>query len=114
MTFVISFLLFSHFQLSEKVSMNNAVKTIPIPKSDKILKENQICMVAGWGKTESNKYSDDLRVAKVSIINSQVCQKEWDNTLPPNVICAGGYETTKGFCQVHLLYFLYINSPNIR
>ncbi|XP_043986045.1 mast cell protease 1A-like [Gambusia affinis] len=86
-------------KLSQKVSMNNAVKTIPIPNSDKILKENQICMVAGWGKTESNRFSDDLRVAKVSIINSQVCQREWDNTLPPNVICAGGYETTKGFCQ---------------
>uniref|UniRef100_A0A3P9NPB6 Peptidase S1 domain-containing protein n=1 Tax=Poecilia reticulata TaxID=8081 RepID=A0A3P9NPB6_POERE len=84
--------------LLKKVSMSNAVKTIQIPNSDRTLTEN-ICMVAGWGKTESNNYGDDLRVAKVSIINSKVCQREWDNTLPPNVICAGGYETTKGFCQ---------------
>ncbi|XP_054900367.1 serine protease 53-like [Poeciliopsis prolifica] len=85
-------------KLSEKVSNVNAVKTIPIPNFRNFT-ENQRCMVAGWGKTESNIYSNDLRVAEVKIINSQVCQKAWDNTLPPNVICAGGFGTTKGFCQ---------------
>ncbi|KAM4740024.1 LOW QUALITY PROTEIN: mast cell protease 1A-like [Anableps anableps] len=86
-------------KLSEKVPMNNRVKTIPIPASDIILNDNQKCLVAGWGKTENDIFSDDLRVVNVSIINQQICQNQWDNTLPPNVICAGGYGTNKGFCQ---------------
>ncbi|KAM4740022.1 duodenase-1-like [Anableps anableps] len=86
-------------KLSRKAALNNRVKTIPLPTSDINLKENQICSVAGWGKTENDIFSDDLRVVNVSIINQQICQNQWDNTLPPNVICAGGYGTKKGFCQ---------------
>lgn len=86
-------------KLSKKVSMNNGVKTIRIPASDIYLHHNQICSVAGWGKTETQDFSHDLRAVKVSIINSHDCQKQWDNKLPRNVICAGGYETDKGFCQ---------------
>uniref|UniRef100_A0A8C8DQU2 Peptidase S1 domain-containing protein n=1 Tax=Oryzias sinensis TaxID=183150 RepID=A0A8C8DQU2_9TELE len=57
------------------------------------------CSVAGWGKTESTGgLVDDLRVANVSIIDHNDCQQSW-GSLPPNVICAGGKYTDKGFCQ---------------
>uniref|UniRef100_A0A3P9IL78 Peptidase S1 domain-containing protein n=1 Tax=Oryzias latipes TaxID=8090 RepID=A0A3P9IL78_ORYLA len=57
------------------------------------------CSVAGWGKTERTEVSvDDLRVVNVSIINYNDCQRSWGD-LPPNVICAGGKYTDKGFCQ---------------
>uniref|UniRef100_A0A3B3BSL1 Peptidase S1 domain-containing protein n=1 Tax=Oryzias melastigma TaxID=30732 RepID=A0A3B3BSL1_ORYME len=57
------------------------------------------CSVAGWGKTESSGVPvDDLMVASVSIINQTVCLNSWGG-LPANVICAGGYNTNKGFCQ---------------
>uniref|UniRef100_A0A3Q2ZPN8 Duodenase-1-like n=1 Tax=Kryptolebias marmoratus TaxID=37003 RepID=A0A3Q2ZPN8_KRYMA len=61
--------------------------------------DNQICSVAGWGKTLNSHDVDDLQVVNVSIINPKVCQQQWNNELPPNVICAGGYNTNKGFCQ---------------
>uniref|UniRef100_A0A3B3VI86 Mast cell protease 1A-like n=1 Tax=Poecilia latipinna TaxID=48699 RepID=A0A3B3VI86_9TELE len=57
------------------------------------------CSVAGWGKTEQTDHSDDLRMVNVAIINQQTCQKQWDNLLPHNVICAGGFGMNKGFCQ---------------
>uniref|UniRef100_A0A3Q2QNA5 trypsin n=1 Tax=Fundulus heteroclitus TaxID=8078 RepID=A0A3Q2QNA5_FUNHE len=87
-------------QLSEKVPLNNGVKTIPLPKSNILLGENQICSVAGWGAIKTKSPSvDDLRVVNVSIINPRSCKMYWDGLLPPNVICAGGYGTNKGFCQ---------------
>uniref|UniRef100_A0A4W6C5F8 Peptidase S1 domain-containing protein n=1 Tax=Lates calcarifer TaxID=8187 RepID=A0A4W6C5F8_LATCA len=61
--------------------------------------DNEQCRVAGWGYTRTGGWTEDnLRVVDVSIINPQVCKKEWDG-LPANVICAGGYGTNKGFCQ---------------
>uniref|UniRef100_A0A3Q2PFD5 Mast cell protease 1A-like n=1 Tax=Fundulus heteroclitus TaxID=8078 RepID=A0A3Q2PFD5_FUNHE len=86
-------------QLSGKVYLNNRVKTIKFPTSEIILADNEICSVAGWGKDETHNVSHYLRVADVRIVNPKVCQMQWDNTLPPNVICAGGYQTNKGFCQ---------------
>ncbi|KAM4574418.1 trypsin-like isoform 1-T1 [Fundulus diaphanus] len=86
-------------KLSGKVYLDYRVNTIPIPTSDIILADNQICSVAGWGKTETHDFSHYLRVATVLILNPQKCQMQWDNTLPSNVICAGGYQTYKGFCQ---------------
>ncbi|XP_038136718.1 duodenase-1-like [Cyprinodon tularosa] len=86
-------------KLSRKVSVNNRVKTIRIARPGFFLHDNQMCSVAGWGKTETSDISNDLRVVNVSIINKDVCNKEWQYGLPPNVICAGGYNTEKGFCQ---------------
>uniref|UniRef100_A0A3P9NPB4 trypsin n=2 Tax=Poecilia reticulata TaxID=8081 RepID=A0A3P9NPB4_POERE len=86
-------------RLSEKVLLNNDVKTIPLPLSERPLRDNQECSVAGWGKTERTDHSDDLRMVNVAIINQQTCQEKWDNMLPHNVICAGGFGINKGFCQ---------------
>ncbi|XP_005478805.2 duodenase-1 isoform X1 [Oreochromis niloticus] len=87
-------------KLSEKVQLGHGVERIQLPPAEINLNENQVCQVAGWGKTKTdhNKPADELMVANVSVIDKQVCIKLWDD-LPDNVICAGGYETTKGFCQ---------------
>uniref|UniRef100_A0A087XD00 trypsin n=1 Tax=Poecilia formosa TaxID=48698 RepID=A0A087XD00_POEFO len=87
-------------RLSGKASLNNKVKTIPLPTSSNAnLRDGQICSVAGWGKTGTSHHMvDDLRVVNVSILNPQLCWEKWGG-LPSNVICAGGYDTDKGFCQ---------------
>ncbi|KAL4000111.1 galanin receptor 2 [Sarotherodon galilaeus] len=87
-------------KLSEKVQPGHGVERIQLPPAEINLNENQVCQVAGWGKTttDANKPADELMVANVSIIDKQVCIKLWDD-LPDNVICAGGYDTDKGFCQ---------------
>ncbi|KAK9519127.1 hypothetical protein VZT92_021874 [Zoarces viviparus] len=84
-------------KLSKKVSLNGRVQTIPLPTSG--MNNQDACQVAGWGAIETGgRAVDDLRVVDVSIINLEVCTKEWGR-LPANVICAGGYGTDKGFCR---------------
>ncbi|XP_070764382.1 granzyme B-like [Enoplosus armatus] len=86
-------------KLSSKVALDNKVEIIKLPCAESEVKEKQICSVAGWGGTRSGgKSEDELRVVDVSIIKPQVCKDMWGNP-PDNVICAGGYNTTKGFCQ---------------
>ncbi|XP_004552752.3 granzyme B(G,H) [Maylandia zebra] len=86
-------------KLPEKVKLGHGVEIIQIPNVEINLKENQVCQVAGWGTTKTHgKPADELRVVNVSVINPRVCEEQWPG-LPANVICAGGYETTKGFCQ---------------
>ncbi|XP_054900354.1 duodenase-1-like [Poeciliopsis prolifica] len=63
---------------------------------------------------ESVDLGDDIMLLKVSryintnnmhlsfctsILNPQLCREKWWNGFPCNVICAGGYNTDKGFCQ---------------
>ena len=72
------------------------------------LRPNQMCHVAGWGKTEAGTAVDDLRVVNVSVVDQNVCKRQWSNSkwlprLPANVICAGGYGTFNGFCDVSFL-----------
>uniref|UniRef100_A0A3B3VI63 Duodenase-1-like n=1 Tax=Poecilia latipinna TaxID=48699 RepID=A0A3B3VI63_9TELE len=88
-------------KLSKEVPLNNRVKIIPLPTSSKAnLRDGQICSVAGWGQNGTNFPTvDDLRVVNVSILNPQLCREKWGNPFPSNVICAGGYDTDKGFCQ---------------
>ncbi|XP_039865413.1 granzyme B-like [Simochromis diagramma] len=92
-------------KLSRPVQPSKTIQFIRLPLREMTLNENEKCQVAGWGKT--NTYGgrvDDLRVVDVSVISPQVCQNAWAQkvagyNLPPNVICAGGYSTNKGFCQ---------------
>nr|XP_040039383.1 anionic trypsin-1-like isoform X1 [Gasterosteus aculeatus aculeatus] len=83
-------------KLSSKVKLDKAVQTIPLATSE--TSGGQRCHVAGWGRTEKIYKSDDLRVVDVSILDLEECRKIWGR-LPDKVICAGGYETRKGFCQ---------------
>lgn len=56
--------------------------------------------MSGWGKTiTAGETVNELRVVDVPVINKKVCKELWPG-LPANVICAGGYGTDKGFCQV--------------
>ncbi|KAM6939314.1 chymotrypsin-like elastase family member 2A [Lycodopsis pacificus] len=87
-------------KLSEKVSLNGRVQTIPLPTSG--MNQQDDCQVAGWGYNQTGgRAVDDLRVVNVSIINLEDCKEQWSHlgNLPANVTCAGGYGTDKGFCQ---------------
>lgn len=82
---------------------NGLHDVIQLPHAEIDLTANEVCQVAGWGKAMSGgEYVGELRVVDVSVINPQVCKNQWPQ-LPANVICAGGYGTSKGFCQVCIL-----------
>ncbi|XP_075943411.1 trypsin-3-like [Anarhichas minor] len=85
------------FKLSKNVSLNGRVQTIPLPTSEMNTQDD--CQVAGWGYIKTGGTAvDDLSVVNVSIINLKDCTQVW-GSLPANVMCAGGYDTDKGFCQ---------------
>ena len=98
--------------------MGGTIRRIRLPPSNMNLQTNHKCRVAGWGMTESDRDVDDLRVVGVSVVDQNVCRRQWSNSkwnlrLPANVICAGGYRTLKGACFVsflsvsgHITYFL--------
>ncbi|XP_044216469.1 duodenase-1-like [Thunnus albacares] len=87
-------------KLSRGVQLGKSIQPIPLPCSDIDLQENQMCLVAGWGKVRTDGGTvDELREVNVSIINPEVCRERWPVNIPHNIICAGGYDTDKGFCQ---------------
>ncbi|XP_005950120.1 granzyme B [Haplochromis burtoni] len=92
-------------KLSRPVRPSKTIQFIRLPLHEMTLKENDKCQVAGWGKINTyGSVVDNLRVVNVSVVSPQVCQNAWAQkvpgyNLPPNIICAGGYNTTKGFCQ---------------
>lgn len=75
------------------------------------IKDKSNCRVAGWGGTISQgKTVNELNAVDVPVVNLKVCREQWAQikfNLPANVICAGGYGTDKGFCQVRLLSVYY-------
>lgn len=87
-------------QLCKKVQEDNRLQIIQLPSSGNHIRENEECEVAGWGFNRTDgKNVNDLRVVGVTAISLGTCKKEWEG-LSDNVICAGGYDTNKGFCQV--------------
>ncbi|XP_054870979.1 mast cell protease 3-like isoform X1 [Amphiprion ocellaris] len=99
-------------QLSRKAHLGKKgpIKPIKIPSNQIKLKGKQKCSVAGWGATKTNGSNvDELQVVDIPVINLETCQKMWNDKLPANVVCAGGYGTKKGFCQV----FFYLFTENI-
>ncbi|XP_029948812.1 duodenase-1-like [Salarias fasciatus] len=76
------------------------IKPLDLPRPGINNKAKKMCSVAGWGKTKTNGNSvDELREAKVPIVDLKKCEEIWGGKLPNNVICAGGYGSQRGFCQ---------------
>ncbi|XP_034550168.1 granzyme B(G,H)-like [Notolabrus celidotus] len=90
-------------QLLKKAQRIKNVKLIQLPTSDIQIKDNATCHVAGWGFTKTGGETVNvLEVVDVNVTNLEICKREWKADkveLPANVICAGGYETDKGFCK---------------
>ncbi|XP_073332725.1 complement factor D-like [Pagrus major] len=85
-------------KMSESVPVGGTIRHIPLPPPNMNLQQDQICHVAGWGITEAGRSVDDLRVVGVSVVDQNVCKRQWSG-IPANVICAGGYRTHNGFCN---------------
>ncbi|XP_028258892.1 mast cell protease 1A-like [Parambassis ranga] len=89
-------------KLSRKAQMGKKkIKPVKLPsKNPKPLKAKQKCTVAGWGLTKTaGNSADELQVVDVPVIDLKECKNLWGRSLPPEVICAGGYNTPKGICQ---------------
>ena len=92
------------FNVFFKLSRPTTIHPIRLPKKRTSIKDNAACFVAGWGATGRRFQTNKLREVDVSTINRKTCEKAWRTKLPANIICAGGYRTKKGFCQVCEFY----------
>ncbi|XP_072294871.1 duodenase-1-like [Eucyclogobius newberryi] len=86
-------------KLSRKAQGPN-VKVIDLPKHPVGSSVNQYCVVAGWGYVVNRGQPvNDLKKTSVKIISLTECKRKWGALLPHSTICAGGFNTSKGFCQ---------------
>lgn len=94
-------------QLSKKVQLNKQVQPIQLPSS--AIKDKAKCRVAGWGFTKTRGTTVDvLKKVDVSIVPLKDCRRKWESHgvhLGNTVICAGGSDQNKGFCNVCFLFF---------
>nr|XP_023700000.1 transmembrane protease serine 9-like [Paramormyrops kingsleyae] len=90
-------------QLSKPVKYSKTIKPVAVPTTDKLIKANTVCHVAGWGSMKTRgKIADNLQVVEISTIDEDKCRKLWRSQreeLPAKIICAGGYGTKNGACQ---------------
>ncbi|XP_075182690.1 granzyme A-like isoform X2 [Anomaloglossus baeobatrachus] len=88
-------------QLSRDAELNSAVDILPLPDNDTDVKADTICQVAGWGQTETRKFSSALREVNVSIFDREQCKKKWRHqyVISDNMICTSVGPDKKDTCK---------------
>ncbi|CAI5649657.1 granzyme K isoform X2 [Oreochromis niloticus] len=76
-------------KLKEPVMLTKTVKCLPLGNTVKEPPTGSKCMVAGWGRTESNRPSDVLMSANVTVIDRKTCSSYYDTVITSDMICAG-------------------------
>ncbi|XP_041490126.1 granzyme-like protein 2 [Microtus oregoni] len=82
-------------KLKHKAQLNNAVKTIDLPKNQDWVKPGQVCTVAGWGRLADCSQPDTLQEVKLEVQNSQACQvmsRYYNNSIQ---LCVGNPKEKK-------------------
>ncbi|CAK6966352.1 granzyme B-like [Scomber scombrus] len=91
-------------KLKKKATLNNYVKPIALPTTDKKIPANIMCEVTGWGRTATNKnLSTVLKENKEKIQFSSDCSNkmkiERRNFMPNRMLCTTFTKKTGGICQ---------------
>ncbi|XP_073511147.1 serine protease ami-like [Phyllobates terribilis] len=79
-------------KLPEKVPLSEAISPLRYQTEDIVIKENTLCMVAGWGKIKkTGKKPDVLHEVLVPVISLEVCNRRdyYHGEVTANIICAG-------------------------
>lgn len=83
---------FSLLELQDSIEFNENVQPIKLVDSDQKIIDNTMCLVTGWGNTQSATESNaKLRGAEVPIVNQQKCMSAYRNAngITPRMMCAG-------------------------
>ncbi|XP_072920043.1 granzyme A-like [Hemitrygon akajei] len=92
-------------QLESEAKLNKFVGFLPLPQEVSDLKDGTVCTVAGWGATKSNsdKESDCLREADVTIIDRKMCNSQdyykHQPLITENMLCAGDKKGGRDACR---------------
>ncbi|XP_009946624.1 PREDICTED: mast cell protease 1A-like [Leptosomus discolor] len=77
-------------KLTTKATLNDYVKTIPLPKTNSDLHTGTKCSIAGWGLIDDNQATNKLFEAKVSIYSRRKCIRLYPH-LNSGMVCAGSF-----------------------
>lgn len=83
---------YSLLELSESIKFTNQTNKIALPEQDEVVDDNSLCLVSGWGNTQSSSESrEKLRAAYVPSVNQTECANAYQDFggITPRMICAG-------------------------
>ncbi|XP_027560390.1 mast cell protease 1A-like isoform X1 [Neopelma chrysocephalum] len=85
-------------KLTSKVTLNDYVKTIPLPKTSSDLPTGTKCCIAGWGLIDDDRATNKLFETKVSIYSRRKCILFYPH-LDTGMVCAGSFHQLKDSSQ---------------
>lgn len=91
---------FSLLELWTKIEFNANVQPIALPEEQDRVTDNTMCLVTGWGTTDSFDAPKKLRGVDVPIVNQEECVKKYSNfkRVTPRMLCAGFDKGEKDAC----------------
>lgn len=100
---------FSLLELDNKIEFSEKAKPIVLIGKDQNIRDNAMCLVTGWGLTQSTGSNAVLRGVEIPIVNQQKCNESYNGEILLSMLCAGFEKGGKGTCQRnnHLTPFLY-------
>ncbi|XP_060732044.1 granzyme B-like [Tachysurus vachellii] len=87
-------------KLKSKAKLKNGVQVIDLPKKNKNLTANQICSIAGWGRTKQNSAASSiLREVKLKVQDISECKKLWQHYFDTDSMICTAPDGRGAFCQ---------------
>ncbi|KAM7081341.1 mast cell protease 1A-like isoform 1-T1 [Ciconia maguari] len=84
--------------LTAKATLNDYVKTIPLPKTSSDLPTGTKCSIAGWGLIDDDQVTNKFFEAKVSIYSRRKCIHFCPH-LNTGMVCAGSFHELRDSSQ---------------
>ncbi|NWX06077.1 MCT1A protease, partial [Caloenas nicobarica] len=81
-----------------KATLNDYVKTIPLPKTSSDLPTGTKCSIAGWGLIDDDQATNKLFEAQVSIYSRRKCILFYPH-LDSGMVCAGSFHKLQDSSQ---------------
>ncbi|NXE95287.1 CATG protein, partial [Menura novaehollandiae] len=79
-------------------TLNDYVRTIPLPKTGSDLPTGTKCSIAGWGRIDEDRATNKLFETKVSIYSRRKCILFYPH-LDSGMVCAGSFHELKDSSQ---------------
>jgi len=89
--------------LDKPIKFSDTIRPICLPKQDEDPPIGRVCVVAGWGRNESDKPTlpaDALQQSVQPVHEAPICKKPWGGTFVNDLmLCVGVLDGTSGACN---------------
>lgn len=87
--------------VEQSIRFSEVAKPIRLISPQQRVPDRSVCLVSGWGNTQSSESSSILHGAEVPIVNQQVCTNAYRHTgtITDRMLCAGLDQGGKDSCQ---------------